>query len=87
MMRGYYFDMGWMYKPLCVITEDISEAMKKASELFPEMDNLNPIPVICSKIFLPYCLSLSYLLGWCLLSFLDKAMCGYYLFNLRFKVT
>lgn len=52
-MRGYYFDIGWMYKPLCVITEDVSEAMKKASELFPN-ENLNPIPVTCHKIFLPY---------------------------------
>ena len=52
-MKGFYFDAGWMYKPLCVITEDVSEAMKKASKLFPETD-LNPIPVICSKIFLPY---------------------------------
>lgn len=52
-MRGYYFDMGWMYKPLCVITEDISEAMKKASELFPNRE-LNPVPVICDKIYLPY---------------------------------
>ena len=52
-MKGFYFDIGWMYKPLCVITGDISEAMKKALELFPEMD-LNPISVTCSKIFLPY---------------------------------
>lgn len=52
-MKGFYFDMGWAYKPVCVITENIFEAMKKASETFPEMD-LNPIPVICSKIFLPY---------------------------------
>ena len=53
MMRGYYFDMGWMYKPLCIVTEDVSEAMKKVSELFPNRE-LNPISVICSKIFLPY---------------------------------
>lgn len=52
-MKGFYFDAGWMYKPLCVITGDISEAMKKASKLFPETD-LNPIPITCSKIFLPY---------------------------------
>ena len=54
MMKGFYFDMGWMYKPLCIITEDVSEAMKKALELFPETSDLNPIPVTCSKIFLPY---------------------------------
>ena len=53
MMKGYYFDMGWMYKPLCIITENISEAIKKASELFPNRE-LNPISVTCSKIFLPY---------------------------------
>lgn len=52
-MKGFYFDAGWTYKPLCVITEDVSEAMKKALELFPEAD-LNPVPVTCSKIFLPY---------------------------------
>lgn len=52
-MEGYYFNMGWMYKPLCIITKDISEAMKKALELFPNRE-LNPIPVTCHKIFLPY---------------------------------
>lgn len=53
-MKGYYFDMGWAYKPVYIVTEDISEAMKKASEVFPKTDNLNPVPVTCSKIFLPY---------------------------------
>lgn len=53
-MKGFYFDAGWMYKPLCVITRDISEAMKKALEIFPETNNLNPVSVTCSKIFLPY---------------------------------
>lgn len=52
-MKGFYFDAGWTYKPLCVITEDVSEAMKKASEIFPNKE-LNAIPVTCSKIFLPY---------------------------------
>lgn len=52
-MKGFYFDAGWVYKPLCVITGDISEAMKKASELFPN-ENLNPIPVTCHRMFLPY---------------------------------
>lgn len=52
-MKGFYFDAGWTYKPLCVITEDVSEAMKKASEIFSNKE-LNAIPVTCSKIFLPY---------------------------------